>query len=601
MTRQKFQYYLYQTLSQIQEVLWKPEFYSSLGDMTNLSLQHLRITCSIVQLMMKPSGCSLVFTKTAFLLVEHLSNMLKSIDCISAEGTRNELAHSMTMIKDIAAGSDRIAERVHAKLLSDTIAVKQVNITLLDYLSISEKVNHLDAMTSAPMLLDDRQEGDNELLERPPKRLKRAETSDAGLEGGVGNHDTTLRDLCRALDHTDVQDLSTMASRVSQTLKHGSEEGYIIKLLLLSARLPCAGAKTVSDTDVEARCDLCAKSTSKSHWKHQHWKWFYEIISAFVESSELQGSKEARVMMLVSIRRFANHTPITEHLDLTTSPLGKSCLQGVRSSCREVRIAAVNALPRFLKSSSGTNDVVCRQDRVIALNLLQRMLDGDDAQLWESSVTALGAVAASCDDEEMNIVLLRLVECLGSTNTLLCSLARLELRNIAIVKSVGLDELFRPFWRTIAVSVIKDLQNRPQKAQQLADILGKSVDDLLVETQEETLPFLLLWKHTDTLQRIANARGPGGSIRDLCMQSRNLTVILANLLVQDPTQLETTVRGFLGQASPELQKVSVSDLLRLDAVAMACELLKIASDADGAAQKQVGPYCLILSLPHIEM
>lgn len=602
MTRQKFQNYLYQALSLIQRTLWKPETYFTSVELTSLSLQHLSNMCSIVQLMMKPGGCSLVFTKTAFLLVEHMSNMLTSIDCVMADGTRNQLIQSMIMIKDIAAGSDRVAERVRAKLLSDTIVVKQVNISLLDSLSISEEEsNHLDAMTTSPMLLNDRREEGTELLERPPKRQKRTQVVKTDLKGEVGSHDTTLNALCQALDHTDVEDLSTIASRVSEILKQGCDEGHVIKLLLLSARLPCAGAKTLSDTDAEARCDLCAKSTSRSHWKHQHWKWFFEIISAFLESSGLQGSKEARVMMLVAIRRFANHTPITEHLDLTTSALGRSCLQGVRSSCREVRIAAVNALPRFLKSSTGTNDVICRQDRVIALNLLQQMLDGNDAQLWESSVTALGSVAASCEDDEMNIVLLRLVECLGSTNTLLCSLARLELRNVAIVKSVSLDELFRPFWRTIAVSAIKDLQNRPQKVQQLADILGKSVDDLLVETQEETLPFLLLWKHTDTLQRIANARGPGGSIRDLCMQSRNLTVILANLLIQDPTQPETIVRGLLGRASPELQKVSVSDLLKMDVAAIACELLKIASDAEGPAQKKVSPYHLIPTLPHIGM
>jgi len=230
---------------------------------------------------------------------------------------------------------------------------------------------------------------------------------------------------------------------------------------------------------------------------------------------------------------------------------------------------------------------------VIALDLLQQMLDGDDAQLWESSATALSAVAASCEDEEMNIVLLRLVECLGSTNALMCSLARLELRNVAVVKFVSLDELFRPFWRTVAISVVKDLQNRPQKAQQLADILGKSVDDLLMETQEETISFLLLRKHTDTLQRIANARGgPGGSILDLCMQTRNLTVILANLVVQDPTHIESLGHTVLGQASPEVRKISISELLGMDPVAVACELLKIASDTEGAVQNKVSLYCL---------
>ena len=591
-TRQRFQYALYRALLQIQKTLWKSEI--ALEDLISLSRQHLRLMCSIAQFMISsgPGGCDLIFNRTAFLLIEHLSSILVSIDCIAASGMRDQILESIAIIKDVVTASSRIAERFRVKLFANTVVIKHENAGLLDLLiTAKEAGERLCAGITSKFPLNHGVEAKPELIERPPKRRKHTPANDIGNDAEESDYNATLRSLDQAMGYADTHDIDTTALRISQALHEEYDETHASKLLLLTARLPCAAAIPISEADDDlhqgSRCDICGKSTSKSLWNHQHWQSAFEVISAFLKHSYLQASKDVRVITLSAVRRFANHTPITEHLHLTKSVLGQFCLQGIRSSCREVRIAAVNALPWFLRSASDINNVVSRQDRVIVLDLLKQMLDGDDAQLWESSVTALGAVAASCDDEEMNIVLLRLVECLGSTNTFMCSLARLEIRNVAQVKSIPLGELFRPFWRTIALSVIKDLQNRPQKAQQLADILSKSVDDLLLETQEETLPFLLLWKHTDTLQRIANARGHGMSICDLCMQSRNLTVILANLLIQNPTHLESTVHSILGQTSPELRKVSVSTLLKLDPVAVACELLKIASDTEGANQKKV--------------
>lgn len=290
---------------------------------------------------------------------------------------------------------------------------------------------------------------------------------------------------------------------------------------------------------------------------------------------------------MIAVRCFANHVPNNEHLSLSRSTVGVACLQGLRSSSREVRIAAVNAMPSFLRSRSNVDDSIFRQNRVVALDILQQMMDGEDTRLWESSVRALGQVACACDDEELNIILLRLVECLGSTNNLVCELAQLELRGLAQSKIITIEELFKPFWKTIAISMVKDLQTRPQKAQKLADVLGKSVDELLVETQEDTLPYLVLCRQTELLQRIANARSNEKSIVHMCMQPQNLTKILGTLLVQNPSRPEATVSEFLTQASPEFGRVSISTFLGADVVAVACELLRMASDTEGAAQKKV--------------
>lgn len=147
----------------------------------------------------------------------------------------------------------------------------------------------------------------------------------------------------------------------------------------------------------------------------------------------------------------------------------------------------------------------------------------------------------------------------------------------------------RPFWRSIGIIVIKDLQTRPQKAQQLADLLEISVNQMLLLTQAETLPYLVLMKKKDILQRIARARGPSISVHDICLHpQRNLVAILALLLRQPSANIEKTAMDYLCEVAPAFREQNdLSGLVGTEPFLIACDLLKAASDEGEPRKAQV--------------
>ena len=153
-------------------------------------------------------------------------------------------------------------------------------------------------------------------------------------------------------------------------------------------------------------------------------------------------------------------------------------------------------------------------------------------------------------------------------------------------KNCSVLDLLSPFWRSVAVTVVKDLLVRPQKAQYLADLLGMSVNQFLLHTQSETLPYLVLTKRKDILQRIATSRKT--NVQDMCIQPRrHLAFILALLLRQDSMDTEKYVMDLLCHASSGFFESDFSTLVMLEPVVIACELLKSASDEDKKGKQKV--------------
>ena len=155
-------------------------------------------------------------------------------------------------------------------------------------------------------------------------------------------------------------------------------------------------------------------------------------------------------------------------------------------------------------------------------------------------------------------------------------------------------DMLRPFWRSIGVAIVKDLHSRPQKAQQLSDLLGLSVNQMLLMTQTSTLPYLVRTKRTDLLQRIAAARGT--SIQDICTQPRkHLAAILADLLSQPVNNVEKTSMETLVAVAPAFAENGndLASWIKLEPVLVACELLKVAaeeSETDKARVSMLSSY-----------
>lgn len=167
----------------------------------------------------------------------------------------------------------------------------------------------------------------------------------------------------------------------------------------------------------------------------------------------------------------------------------------------------------------------------------------------------------------------------------MCQLAR-----VARSKSVSPRRLFSPFWRSIAVSVVKDINARPQTAQLLCDLLGIPVNEFLTLTQSYTLPYLVLYRKQDVIQRIAHARGPGTTAFSMLSEDINISSILALLLIQTTNDVEDTALALLQTAAPEFNEVNFTEVVRMEPILTAYELFKAV--ADGEANQRAKVSCV---------
>ena len=112
-----------------------------------------------------------------------------------------------------------------------------------------------------------------------------------------------------------------------------------------------------------------------------------------------------------------------------------------------------------------------------------------------------------------------------------------------------------------------------------------TVADFLVLTQTYTLPYLVLLKKKDIVQRIAYARGQGSTAWSTCMDSANISSILGLLLVQQSNDLEISTMSLLCEVSEEFRQVDLASLARIEPHLIAFELLKAAGDEEGKSAR----------------
>lgn len=126
---------------------------------------------------------------------------------------------------------------------------------------------------------------------------------------------------------------------------------------------------------------------------------------------------------------------------------------------------------------------------------------------------------------------------------------------------------------------MKDLFTCPQKLNFLSEVLNLDggVNELLVMTQAETIPFLVNTKRQDILNRIKSARPGTDSVETLILEPRrNLASVLARLFVESRTS-ESAAAALLQESAPGF-KGRLKELVTIEPVLTACEILKAAGD-----------------------
>jgi serine/threonine-protein kinase ATR len=127
---------------------------------------------------------------------------------------------------------------------------------------------------------------------------------------------------------------------------------------------------------------------------------------------------------------------------------------------------------------------------------------------------------------------------------------------------------------------------RPQRSRALAELLQLSVNDLILLIQTHALPWLVLDKRHDAIQKIAEARQETDVWMPL-LDGPNLAATLALLLVQETPDIEEFTKSHLNELSPHFHSLSLLDLFQSEPVLIALELLKAAASADESKKSLV--------------
>ncbi|KAK0671217.1 hypothetical protein QBC41DRAFT_344886 [Cercophora samala] len=427
---------------------------------------------------------------------------------------------------------------------------------------------------------------------QPPPKRRRTDSSSVA----TGVLSDIQGQMCRLLKADSELDLANMLNHSVDTYRQLNEDEQCWFIELIS-RLFCAGDNTLTvhkhstPQTVKFQCLYCSGTGSMSPVSD----FDVEIknlalghLNKLILLPEFIESRRPRVFAMIAMRRIARHVPNGEFWDNGKSVPGKWCLQSLSSSVRELRIAAGRALPIFLAnfSSAAVDNDVIKRNTARTIGLLKSISDQNVTSLQETCIMAWGQVGRVVADTELNLVLVKLVEYLGHQNMMVSTIAFNEIMNLAQSLDVTIASLFRPFWPSLAFSVVKDLVSRPQTTQLVAELLQISVHNLLKMLQKHALPWLVLGKKREVIQKIAEARGEKDCWQP-CVDAENLPSILALLLVQDAPDVESHAMTLLQHTSAHLNKSPLVDLLRTGPMMIALELFKYAASTNDDRKPQV--------------
>ncbi|GAT25415.1 UVSB [Aspergillus luchuensis] len=111
-------------------------------------------------------------------------------------------------------------------------------------------------------------------------------------------------------------------------------------------------------------------------------------------------------------------------------------------------------------------------------------------------------------------------------------------------------------------------------AEQLCDLLGMKVDDFLRLTETYVLPYLVLTRKRDVIVRVGATYKDAKTPFDICSEKNNLASILAFLLSQPSPNPEESVMSALSEVDAAFRGRTLAELLRIEPILIACDLLK---------------------------
>lgn len=352
---------------------------------------------------------------------------------------------------------------------------------------------------------------------------------------------------------------------------------------------------------IDLDCAICAGrigGLSTNHAGATYKNAFCEVFSSLIRLPSFLNSRRTRIAAMQSLRKLVRHCDNPEFVNLETSAAGQWCIQSLSSSIRELRIAAGRTLMAFVEPNSPAQDKPAVSLEIFARNrqnviaLLKSISEKNDSHLTETCILVWGQMGRVVKEDELNLVLIQLLEYLGDSNNIVSAFAFNEITRLSESLSTTPRRLLEPYWRSLAYLITKDMIRKPQRSRAVAELLQLSVNELLLLIQTHALPWLVLYKRRDVIQKIAEARQEKEIWRPL-MDSMNLAATISLLLVQDAEDVEEFTKSRLAEISPHFQEQPMPELLQSEPVLIIMELLKAAGDGDESRKSQVFNCCFI--------
>ncbi|KAJ2996721.1 hypothetical protein NUW58_g883 [Xylaria curta] len=386
-------------------------------------------------------------------------------------------------------------------------------------------------------------------------------------------------------------------SNVLQATYPGLSEPEKIHVIHLIADICCAADETLIMTSdgkelPRFNCFDCRNSRSiidaSTCIDMAAKKFAIEIFVCLLQTTAFTESRKPRVAAMVSLRRIAKHCDFTEFIDMEVSFAAQWCLKSLHSSQRELRIAAGRTLAFFLAhpGRSGIKYTVAQKNRGIALGVLRNLSDQNQPKFTESCILAWSQASLVLPDDELILVLVKLVEYLGHQSAVASAAAFTEIVQIARHRSITPRQLFDLYWSSLAYLAVRDIIAQPKLARLLAEMQDITIAELLLHVQTYALPYLVLNKKKDVIQMIAEARKETEPWQP-CLDNDNLGRILALLLAQETADVQQYTMSLLRFISPHFDEFSLVDLLQIEPLTTTLHILKAAADADESRKQHI--------------
>ncbi|KAI3397802.1 hypothetical protein diail_10335 [Diaporthe ilicicola] len=361
-----------------------------------------------------------------------------------------------------------------------------------------------------------------------------------------------LNQLCQVLHLPHVRSVSQIESRILDSFL-GANDAVRCSIIELLARIPCAADDT--------------------------------LILGSVGQHTFKESRRPRVVAMIALRRIIVHSKSPDMLDLETSAIGQWCLSTLQSSLRELRIAAGRAITLFLRPglSQDIGVQILNRNTANALTFLRTISDKNQPNINETSLMAWGQLGRVVSDEGLNLVMVKMLDFLGHQNPIVSAVALNEITNLAASRRTTPRRLLEPFWRSLAYSTVKDMLSRPQTMQMVADLLRTSVTELLLLIQSHALPWLVLHRKRNIIQKFSEARRDE-HLQDMFLDETNLSAILARLFVQDEANIEQYSMSMLIDVCPTFSGTTLKEVLKTSPVLTILELLKMSVEGDNSTK-----------------